>query len=309
MAGSGKVLYAPSMKQAVAAFVISIIRLLLPLSCRKELVLRLAKSQPRGFYTLTFLLLQDFSREDPGGFHSFLWSHHLGHAGTYELDRRHGKSNVEPTRLVMLERLSSALQQQGIDPTRDVQSVLDAGCSVGHVLRYVETEVFPAASILEGVDLDSYAIEKGSSHLQSVGSKACLARADVGSLADAIQGKSYDVILCFGVLLYVDEATAERAIRTMLQHTRMLLAVSTWPHPAIDNSSLSHSLPARGLVNDVPDLMDGVLIHNLDKMVSSAGGRIISRCWTGSELVGRDKPLYFLIAQPSSRAPFAPKPA
>ncbi|MBV9075633.1 MAG: class I SAM-dependent methyltransferase [Acidobacteria bacterium] len=290
--------YLHAVKWTVPIFAIGMLRKLLPLSFRKALVLRLAKSRLHGLYRLTFLLLEDFSRDDPSGFQKFLWSHHLGHAESYELNRRFGKSNLEPTRRLMLERVAAELRKQAIDPETDVQSALDVGCSLGHVLRFVETEFFPAASVLEGIDLDSYAIEKGSEYLRDTGSKASLACADLSSLSKTIAGKNYDVILCFGVLMYVDEQTAAQAIKSMLQHTKMLLAVSTWPHPEIDNRSLPQSVPAPGLVKNRADLMDGVLIHNLDRMATAAGGKIVSRCWTGAEVVQGDKPLYYLLVRP-----------
>ena len=288
-----------SLKQIVTTGIGSALVFLLPLSIRRSMIVWLGKRRDARTYRLSFELLQDFAKNDPSGFHRFLWSNHLGHAESYEIARRFGDSRLEPTRRVLFQEICSTLKNRGIVPERDVKSVFDAGCSLGHVLRFAETEVFPCAVVLEGIDVDSYAVAAGSSHLRQLGSKATLRCADMTMLAQAIGGDVYDVILCFGVLMYLDSAAAAEAVRTMLRHCKMLLALSSWPHPFHDNAELDTSVGASGLVRNAADIMEGVLIHNLDAMVTDAGGRIISRRWTGSELLEGDKPLYFVLAEPA----------
>jgi SAM-dependent methyltransferase len=288
-----------SLKQIVIASIGAALVFLLPLSLRKSMIVWLGKRRDSRTYRLAFELLRDFSKNDPGGFHRFLWSNHLGHAESYEIVRRYGDSQFEPTRLVLFQEICSHLKSRGIVPERDVKSVFDAGCSLGYVLRFAETEVFPSAMVLQGIDVDSYAVAAGSSHLRQLGSKATLHCADMTTLAQELDGEVYDVVLCFGVLMYLDSPPAAEAVRIMLRHCKMLLALSSWPHPFQDNAELDRSVDASGLVRNAADIMEGVLIHNLDAMVKDAGGRVISRRWTGSELVQGDKPLYFVLAEPN----------
>lgn len=285
-------------KRHAARLVSSILRPVLPLSVRKKLILWLDARKLPGLYRFAFLLLDDFARQDPSGFHAFLWSHHLGHAESYEIVRRYGEAKLDPTRAILLREVCRDLQNRGIDCRTDVRSVFDVGCSVGHVLQHVESQIFPSATILEGIDIDEYAIRAGAAHIARIGSKAQIRCANLESLETTMDGKIYDVILCFGVLLYVDRGTATLAVKTMLQHSRLLVALSTWPHPLVDNAELTDSVHAGDLVRNGPDLMDGTLIHNLDEMVKAAGGRIVSRGWTGKEVVQEDRPLYFVLAQP-----------
>lgn len=283
-----------SLKQLIVEFVGRAVVILLPLSARKAAILWLGKRRYPRTYRLSFLFLRDLARKSPSEFHKFLWSNHLGHAETYEIERRY--ADPEPTRRILFQEICAHLRSRGIIPERDVKSVFDAGCSLGHVLRFAETDVFPSATILTGVDVDSYAVSAGSAHLRQLGSKVQLNSADLSLLEESMNTQAYDVIICFGVLMYLDRPAAAHSVKTMLQHCGMLLALSSWPHPVADNSQLSESVEASRLVRHARDAMDGVILHNLDAMVQQAGGRVVSRRWTGSELVGGDKPLYFVLA-------------
>ena len=160
------------MKTSVLRTAARVLPYFVPLSIRKGIVIWLANRKSPKRYRLSFFLLQDFARSDPDGFHRFLWSNHRGHAGTYEVAQRYGDENIEPTRRILFEEICSALRTRGVTPERDVRSVFDAGCSLGHVLRMAETRVFPSAVELRGVDVDSYAIHTGSAYLQQIGSIA-----------------------------------------------------------------------------------------------------------------------------------------
>ena len=74
---------------------------------------------------------------------------------------------------------SYPIESANLEPERDVESVFDVGCSLGYVLRHVETEVFPSAACLRGVDVDRYAVETGNNYLRSLGSKIELVAGDV----------------------------------------------------------------------------------------------------------------------------------
>lgn len=287
------------MKQFILKAIGQTLSYVLPLSIRKQIVIWLGRRRVPNRYRLSFLLLQDFAQRDPDGFHQFLWSNHLGHAGSYEVAQRFGESNLEPSRRILFEEICSALQAQGISPDRDVRSVFDAGCSLGHVLRFAETTIFPNSTRLRGVDVDSYAVQTGSAHLEQIGSRAKLICSDLSQLAHVMQNEAYDVVLCFGVLMYLNRAAAAEVVKELLQHTRMVLALSTWPHPVLDNRLLAESVRASDVVTNAVDIMDGVLIHNLDAMVSEAGGHIVRRHWTGATVIEGDKPMYYVLAEPS----------
>ena len=44
---------------------------------------------------------------------------------------------------------------------RSIKSIFDVGCSAGYLLRFMETELFPGATTLEGNDIDEYALANG----------------------------------------------------------------------------------------------------------------------------------------------------
>src|SRR5262249_33869643 len=124
-------------------------------------------------------MLADLQRRDPVALHRFLWSNHLAYAASYEVRQRFGKSNINPTRHTLFRRISTHLRSRGIDPARDIRSVLEIGCSQGYLLRHLETSIFRSATTLHGLDLDAYAIQTGSAHLNSLGSRVKLFEADM----------------------------------------------------------------------------------------------------------------------------------
>ena len=83
--------------------------------------------------------------------------------------------------------------------------------------------------------------------------------------------RRYDVVLCCGVLLYLDELTAERVMGVLLAHTRLVLGLICLAHPTMENSRLSRS-EIRAL--------EGGRIHNLDALVRHARGEVALRRWT-----------------------------
>ena len=78
--------------------------------------------------------------------HRFLWENHVGgssYGRTYELAERFGDDNLRISRRELFDFLSAQLRHRGLEPKKDVKSVFDVGCSLGYVLRFLETEVFP----------------------------------------------------------------------------------------------------------------------------------------------------------------------
>ena len=78
----------------------------------------------------------------------------------------------------------------------------------------------------------------------------------------------------------------------MMNHTKGILAVAGLAHSEKDNSLLEQSVTRE---------RDGSFIHNIDKMVENAGGKIISRRWEGDTDVDGNT-IYFLFATPQSTA-------
>src|SRR5258708_5641849 len=111
-----------------------------------------------GNFSVSMALLSDFAESQPNEFHRFLWSHHLAYASSYETARFKARE-LEPSRLLLFQDIQGHLRKCGMAPERDVDSVFDVGCSVGDVLRYAETQAFPAATRLCGVDVDRKAVE------------------------------------------------------------------------------------------------------------------------------------------------------
>jgi SAM-dependent methyltransferase len=271
------------------------VRPALPLSARMRIVARIAANNLPAPSFLCTELLKDLSENDPTEFHRFLWANHVrgkSYGKTYEILKRFGDENLRTSRRELFGFLQSSLRDQGIKPESDVDSVFDVGCSLGYVLRFLETEVFTAATCLRGADVDRYAIETGNAYLRSLGSRVELLTGDVNNLGTAMGQRKYDVVLCCGVLMYLDEDAATKAVRTMLAHTSGLLGMITLAHPSADNAELPRSY-AR------PE--DLGFVHNVDRMVVEAGGQIGFRKWTGPSEANRypRNPPLFTLARPA----------
>ena len=264
------------------------IRSLAPLSMRKRAAIALQRQtwlapQRRNWWAVE--LVRDLADRDLDAYHEFLWTHHLGYAATYEVAERFGAENVRASRRIFFADLLERLCAVGA-PTDGIQSVFEVGCSLGYQLRYMETDVFPKAARLEGLDLDRHAISSGSAYLRSVESKVAVRCDDAGNLARAMADTSFDVVVCTGVLMYLNEDRAADAVRVMLGHARVMVALAGLAHPRVDNADLDRS-----------DLRpsDQTFIHNLDRMVRQAGGRIVGRRWEGSRDVDGNT-IYFVFA-------------
>jgi SAM-dependent methyltransferase len=267
----------------------------LPLRLRKALAIWLNRrawlpSGDRAYWATE--LLADFAANDVNGYHKFLWRHHLAYAETYEVALRFGYDKLNETRRLFFAELPQRLAAAGVTSLADVRSVLEVGCSLGYLLRYMETDVFPAASRLEGLDIDVRAIDEGTRYLREHGSRVRLHAGDMEEMQPVFGNTKFDLVLGSGVLLYLDEPAAAALVATMLRYTGRLLAITALAHPDNDNAHLERS---------VPRTRDGTWIHNVDRMITAAGGRIVGRRYEGGRLVDGNT-VYFLYAAPAAAA-------
>ena len=232
-------------------------------------------------------LLRDFALNDPNGFHQFLWANHLAYAESYEISR-FGEDKIERSRLLLFDDIETHLRSRGISPELYVRSVFDFGCSLGYVLHYAEGR-FPSADILRGIDIDRYAIETGRAHLNEIGSKAKITVGDAADIDAILGNQRFDVVLCCGVLAYFNQATAESIARTLLSHTNFVLGIICLAHPEVENAALIGS--------DIRPT-DHAFIHNIDALIQSAGGRVLSRRWMGNEVQNGISPPYLALVEP-----------
>jgi hypothetical protein len=268
----------------------------LPLSARKAIVSSRICRTWRGGFEVSIGLLDDLRRRDPEGLHRLLWSNHLAYAGSYEVSKRFGASNLNPSRLLLFSEIVEHLCSQGLNPLVDIRSIFEVGCSVGHLLRHLEVDVFPSAQVLHGLDIDEYAIEAGMHHLRSVNSRAKLYAADVTAAGQIMGHHAYDVILCCGVLMYMSEAIAEHTIRVMLSHASRLMAIICLAHPESTEATSEAS---------VTRSHDGAFLHNVERMITRAGGRIVRSKWVGTETSG-SSPSYLILAEPPTSGASGP---
>lgn len=269
----------------------NLIIICIPLVIRKWLAIWINRQRwltlnDRGWWATQLIL--DLAKNDITAYHKFLWRHHLSYAETYEAGLRFGYDKFNRTRQLFLADLKQHLADAGLRPDTQINSVFDAGCSLGYLLHYLETDIFPNSTILEGNDIDKYCIEQGRLYLATQNSKINLIHADMESLGEIIGDKKYDVVICTGVLLYLKQEQAKKLVARMMKRTNIMLAFTGLAHPEIDNAKLtSSSIRER----------DKTWIHNIDRMVSEAGGRIIARRWEGSKIVDGNT-VYFVFAVP-----------
>lgn len=265
----------------------------LPLGLRKRLSVLIGRQRwLGGRYWYSLELLRDFAEERPSEFHRFLWENHIGYAETYEIAQRFGGDGIHPSRRMLFRDLLEFLRGRGIDPSTEVRSVFEVGCSMGYLLRHMEDDVFPGAKVLEGVDIDAYAVRRGSTHLERIGSRVRIRRADMEELGRLLDGRCFDLILAAGVLMYLPEESAAGVVRTLLDHASGFVVLTGPAHPTVDNRLLEASLPRE---------RDHAFIHNLDEMVESAGGNVAWRRWEGGEVVDGNT-IYWTFAEPGGQA-------
>ena len=180
------------------------------------------------------------------------------------------------------------LRSRGLDPRSDVRSVFDVGCSTGYLLRHLEEEVFPSATILHGLDIDSYAVKAGATHLSSLQSRVKLFAADMEAAERTMGSQNYDLVLCCGVLMYVDESTAEKVVRAMFSCAACLVGL------------ICLAPPGDNLVRSEIRESDGAFIHNMDRMIRRTGGIVLSSTWIGTSTSGSSS-CHVILAEPTTK--------
>jgi 2-polyprenyl-3-methyl-5-hydroxy-6-metoxy-1,4-benzoquinol methylase len=266
------------------------IRSLIPLSMRKRMAIWVNQLQwlnPHRRSWWSVELVRDFADKDVNAYHKFLWAHHLGYAAPYEVATRFGAEKMRPSRQRFFTELLQCLEGLGVS-VREIRSVLEVGCSLGYQLRYLETDLFPEAAVLDGLDIDRHAIRSGQEHLDAIGSKISLRCGDIQQGEGLLGDRIYDLIICTGVLMYLKEADAAGMVRTLVSHSRVMVAMAGLAHPTVDNASLECS--------HVRD-RDHTFIHNLDRMVTNGGGNVLARRWEG-DLQLEGQTIYFVFAAP-----------
>jgi SAM-dependent methyltransferase len=247
-----------------------------------------------GIHNLSMALIRDWAQIDSDAYHRFLWNNHLGYARMYENARaRDGEfciENFSLTKKMLFADLSEFLLcQSGTSGQHEtIESILEVGCSSGYLLRFIETNLFPEARILEGIDIDKDALKKGTSYLNGHSSKIRLSYSDMECLDQFFGEIKFDLILCAGVLMYLQEKAAANVIQMMLKHCKSLIVLAGLAHPLVDNAELEHSETRSS---------DGAFIHNFDRMIKESGGIVVYRRWEGAKTYDSQS-VYFVFCQP-----------
>ena len=268
-----------------------ILRATVPLSMRKGVIIWLNKQEwinLKTRYWWTVEALRDFAQKDTDEYHKYLWNNHLAYAETYDIEKRFGDNGLELSRQFFFDELEKQLKNMNLKPDEDIHSVFELGCSLGYQLRFMEQSLFPAASILRGIDIDRYAIQQGQQFLKGVGSRVEIDYGDMEKLDDLLVDQKFDIFIATGVLLYLNENSTKKIIRKMLDHTNVLVALSGLAYFEEDNKNLVRSKMRE---------RDQTFIHNFDSMISNEGGKVIFRRWEGDKMYNGHT-IYFVFGVP-----------
>jgi SAM-dependent methyltransferase len=221
-------------------------------------------------------LVRDLLTKDPKLFHKFVWSNHfMGYARWYDSEEElFAFEQMQPTRVQLFQDLTSVLDQENV-PRSHVRSILEVGCSLGYLLRYLETNVFPDCPDLIGIDIDAPAIEKGQRFLARSGSRVVLRAGDMEQLDTLVGPRTFDVTLAAGVLSYLNEDDASRMVERLLSRTGKVLALAGLACVERNNNTLTRSELSPGHA--------GQWLHNFDALVTRAGGRVVRSRWEGAK--------------------------
>jgi SAM-dependent methyltransferase len=259
---------------------------LLPLGLRKSMLTSRVCPASRAGIDFSIGMLDDLRRRDPSAFHRFLWSNHLAYATSYEIERRFGEEKLNPSRGILFDEIARHLRGCGVDPRVKIRSIFEVGCSMGYLLRHLEVQIYPEADVLHGLDIDGYAIETGMQHLRSLQSKVRLFASDLADAPRIMGDRRYDLVLCCGVLMYVNQAAAEELVGTMLARAGCLGILCL--APTREDGDLSGESALRP---------DGAFLHDVNGMIGRAGGKVVCSRWIGSTVSG-SSPSYAILAEP-----------
>jgi 2-polyprenyl-3-methyl-5-hydroxy-6-metoxy-1,4-benzoquinol methylase len=138
---------------------------------------------------------------------------------------------------------------------------------------------------LHGLDLDAHAIRTGSAHLDSLGSRVRLFAADMETAENIIGSETYDVVLCCGVLMYVNSSIAEKVVRIMFARAVRLVGLICLAPPRGQHG--------RSAVR----ASDGAFVHDMDPLIAKAGGNVLSSRWIGTTTSGSSSS-HVIVAEP-----------
>jgi len=265
---------------------------LLPLEVRQALVVRVGRRKFRWGADFAMGVLADVRRQDPEGLHRFLWSHHLAYAASYEVEQKFEPGNLNPTREILFRQILDYYRSRALDPQEHVRSVFEVGCSLGYLLRHLEAHIFPSAAMLHGLDIDRHAVQAGMAYLQSVNSKVKLFEADVTRAGEVMGDELYDLVICCGVLMYLNEANARTALQAMFAHSRRLVGLICLAHASAMRASAASAEVRES---------DGGYVHDMHRMIVEAGGTVISSTWVGTATSG-SSPSHVILAEPPAAA-------
>jgi 2-polyprenyl-3-methyl-5-hydroxy-6-metoxy-1,4-benzoquinol methylase len=256
-----------------------------PLPWRKRAVIWLdGVTWLRTKANLPFLLLGDLDQLDGEEYFRFVWSRHVAEASEFAGYLDSDEDGLLPTRHVLLADLTRFFEARGLNPHRDVKSVLDLGCSRGSLLRFVERHVFENADELVGVDLDAQAIAEGTACLARESSKVRLHCRDVTEVGSLLESRRFDLVFCTGVLMYLTHPSAQKVVQWMCDHGTYVV-MSDIAHPCVDNGKLERS----------ERRFDRGYLHNLDEMARTAGASVLYHRWDGDRSINGFS-IYFVFA-------------
>lgn len=218
-------------------------------------------------------LIRDLQESDVKEFHKFLWTHHLDRYGlAYEAGDLFSSGKLNSTTQAyeaFLEDLTASAQEVG--GLEAMGSVLDVGCSVGHVLRGLETDLISDVPVLVGMDIDRHAIAAGTAFLSQVGSKIRLVAGDLEELGDVLGDERFDFSYAAGSLSYLSEGDTREAVRAILGRTERLAAFIGLANPGVANSEMPGSR--------FRDELGRMWTHNFEEMVVSNGWSVVRSRW------------------------------
>lgn len=258
-----------------------------------ELRMRMALFLNRIFFNsrdhLSMNILRDLMEKDPKKFHKFLWTNHVGsYARWYDSDGLFETSRMEPSRAEFFQSLKEAMAEAGI-PEREIKSVLEVGCSLGYLLRFVEKDILPGAEEIMGIDIDAPAIDKGAVYLKKAGSRVKLVAGDMEELDKLVGDKTYDLVFAAGVLSYLNEDDALKVVSEMLRRTNKMLALAGLACKTKNNDELEGSI--------FSDTHNNQWLHNFSALVKKAGGEVVKARWEGAKEYNFQT-IYFVFAIP-----------
>ena len=275
------------------------IRLIFPLGLRKRFALWLNHQQWLSSHCyLIEGIIRDFMKSNPKAFHKFMWANHIRSYATwydsvtlFESNKMNGSTR---TCYEFFNDLNAVIKDLGLDPSRDIRTVLEVGCSLGHILRLIEKDISPDSTELVGVDIDRKAIDKGTGYLKSVGSKVRLICGDMEELDCLVSNRDFDFIFAAGVISYLDANDATKVVANMLRRAKKIVALVGLASTAGDNRELATS--------QLSIAHRSQWVHNFEAMLEAAGGRVVRRRWERAES-NNNQALYFVFATKATVLP------